>query len=135
MQHTPLQLPALEASSDEITENIQDELETEWIDAVNARYGHVSEPVANTSDPGHCAETVGGSEPLDIVNHILSASSLSGPSVPPQLDAGDVDMPLRSYVNPENQRVISEMRDGRTIAIGFLPVVFFFSDCVVFDFV
>lgn len=118
LQHTPLQLPAVD-----MTENAQDDLVTEWTGAVNARYGHVVEPVASTSYQTHRTEPLGESGPLDVFNRILSSSS-SGPSVPAQLDVGndDVDMPLRSYVNPDNQRVISEMRDGRRIAIGFFSI-------------
>ncbi len=103
-----------------------DPLETDWTDAIDARYGHGVEPSSksNSSKPkstGNVHDSDGTHAGISIafLDKQLSSNTASSSKGANMTDA-DIDQPLRSYIEPTKNRVISEMASGRTISLGTL---------------
>lgn len=110
------------------SEQKPDELEEEWTNAIHSRYGVVqSEPSASSKSApkrrsSNQRDNLGEAESLGFVRRLISSEDIDlalGVEGNDNNDNDDPDVPLKSYINPSNHRVLSEMKDGRTIAIGY----------------
>ena len=88
-----------------------DELEADWNDAINARYGFDEGPEASSSSSSNqgtkrkrASSKPKGSQTVES----------SGGDMPPV----DPNVPQRCFVDPSNQRVIAEFADGTKKALG-----------------
>ena len=119
LQGTQLQVSMVDADVDR-SQHQPDELEEEWTSAIHSRYGVVQGvPSAPARTSSNQRENLGEPESLGFVRRLESSEGTD-------LDLGvegdnatdDPDVPLKTYIDPSNCRVISEMKDGRKIAIG-----------------
>ena len=121
----------LQGSTEEVTaptlpdlmDDEPDEVEQEWVAAVNARYGD-DKKTSSASSSGH--------RQTKSSNQDQALESAVPPFLQRELVASDQDtqmvehdteedVPLKSYVDSSNyNRVICEMRSGKKIAIGNL---------------
>ena len=103
-----------------------DDLQDDWAAAVDARYGSTSHgrdaaasskssssgAKPNRSQVGSDGASMTEAEELGFFRSVSNRSL--------QNVASDCEMPIRSWVDPSNQRVLSEFSNGRRIAIGIL---------------
>ena len=87
-----------------------DELEVDWNDAINARYGFDEEPEASSSSKQGNKRKRSSSKP----------SGSRNVESPGDMRPMDSNAPRRCFVDPSNQRVIAEFADGTRRALGNL---------------
>eukprot|EP00435_Cladocopium_sp_Y103_P019107 s3494_g4.t1 len=104
-----------------------DEVEADWAAALDVRYGTVSDQQdkVSKSEPksqnqrkrSMTSETGSVSRDADISSVVEILGFLQDPALDPPVD--DCEMPIRSTVDPTNNRVIAEFADGKKKALGF----------------
>ncbi len=116
------------------TEPLHDELETDWIDAMNQRYGH-----ANDSSPKLSGAMASSSS---APAHEMDAETEAGlPQMLQRLDSQmndatgssndtDPDSVINSFIDPNSNRVICDLKSGRRIGIGYFSLICFFFYCI-----
>lgn len=85
-----------------------DELEVDWNDAINARYGFDEGPEASSSSKQGNKRKRSSSKP----------SGSRNAESPGDMRPLDSNAPQRCFVDPSNQRVIAEFADGTRRALG-----------------
>ena len=98
-----------------------DDLEADWNAAVDARYirsSDASNGARSSSDGPKRKRKQQSTDPSPDVENLpfLRLNSMTSDSQQPE----DIDVPIKTWVDPGNQRVIAEFADGKKRALGAL---------------
>ena len=97
---------------------LQDDVETDWIAAIDARYG-VNTDASGSSGSRSSNPTTRKRKAVDIDEQDIPILRIpSEPAAPMVVD--DPDMPMTTTIDPKTKRVIAEFQDGRKRALGNL---------------
>lgn len=114
----------LDESSNQVGDNQVDDVEDEWNAAINQRYG----PCNGNEGTSKSSKSSSNRQSRQSAQADQGGGSASlAPAHPDRAIPADVpvevesiEMPIRSWIDPNNKRVLAEMPGGRRIALGFL---------------